>query len=489
MGCESLRARCFVRRPDNKPVKERDSHRHGVTEPVTPEPVETRDGLVAEMAATMRLAVPLAGAQIAIVAMSATDAAFLGRLGPTALAGGGLAASIHATVQLLAAGALTVIAPLAAEARARADDTRLAAIAWHGLVTATVLGTGGAFAVQHVGAPLRWLGVEADIVRVVEPFLRSVAWSTPFALLSAVFRHIFTAAGRPRIVTITAFGAAGLNAFLDYVLIHGAFGFPAMGAAGVGAATTFVNITTCVVLGFAIGRVVPPRAVIRSRLERRLVRELAILGVPAAVMIGAEVAAFQLAGVAIGRYGATSLAAHQIALTVATMTFVVPLGIGQAAAVRVAHARACGGELATRRAGLVSIVLATSFMAVAAVALWILPEALTRAFVRADTTAMHRLFQTARGVLAVAGIFQIFDGIQVVAAGALRGLRDTRVPAAIAVANYGVVAPVTAWLAAVELDLGVAGVWIGLATALAIVGVTLSVRFTRLTSRLAADVS
>lgn len=460
-----------------------------MTGTVTPAAAELRRGLALESAATLRLAVPLAGAQIAIVAMSATDAAFLGRLGPAALAGGGLAASIHATVQLVASGALTVLAPLAADARARTDDARIAAIAWHGLLTATIVGAIGALFVQHAGPPLRWLGVSQDIVRVADPFLRAVAWATPFALASAVFRHILTAAGRPRIVTVTAFAAAGLNAALDYAFMGGAFGLPAMGAAGVGAATTLVNVVICIVLAFAAAGVVTPRAVLRSRFDPRFARELAHLGAPAAAMIGAEVAVFQLAGVAVGKYGASSLAAHQIGLTVATLTFVVPLGIAQAAAVRVAHARVAGGDTASRQAGLVSMALAVSFMILAALVLWTLPHTLTRVFVRGETSAMESLFYDARAVLAVAGIFQIFDGLQVVAAGALRGLRDTRVPAIIAIASYGALAPVIAWLAAVELGLGVVGVWIGLASALAVVGITLSVRFARLTSRLAADVS
>lgn len=468
-------------------VKDREPRHHDVTAPVTLRLASSR-AITSEVGAMLRLAIPLAGAQVAMVAMSATDAAFLGRLGPISLAAGGLAASIHATVQLVAAGALTVIAPLAAEARARADHARVAAIARHGLAAAILLGTVGALLVQYAGSALRVLDEPNEIVTVADPFLRAVAWSTPFALASAVLRHMLTAAGRPRIVTITAVGGAALNAVLDFVLMRGGIGLPAMGAAGVGAATTIVNVAMCVVLAVATGRVVTSRAVLRLRFDGRLVRDLIELGLPAAAMIGAEVAVFQLAGVAIARYGASSLAAHQIGLTVATMSFVVPIGIAQAAAVRVAEARVIGGDAASRRTGLVAIALAVSFMVVAGIVLWAIPDPLTRGFVRGDTVAMEALFEKARAVLAVAAVFQVFDGAQVVAAGSLRGLRDTRLPAVVGVGAYGVVAPLVAWLAAAPLGLGVVGIWIGLASGLAVVAVALTIRFLTLTSRLAAAV-
>jgi MATE family multidrug resistance protein len=424
------------------------------------------------------------GAQIATVAMAATDAAFLGHLGPTALAGGGLAASIHATVQIAGAGALTVLAPLIAEGRARGDGARVASVTRHGLALALAFGCVGAVTVWSSDALLGTMDHAEDVARVAAPFLRAVAWSTPFALVSVVLRHVLAAGGRARIVTLVTFGGAMLNAALDALLTGGSFGVPPMGATGVGVATVLANIAMCGALAVAAGGVVSPRAVQMASFEQALFYELVRLGGPAAAMIVAEVAAFQLAGVAVARYGSTWLAAHQLGLTVAWIAFVVPLGVSQAAAIRVAEARAIAGHEASRRTGVVALGLAVSVAGATALVLLLAPGPLVRIFVDVDQAGGDSAIvaDCAREVLAVAACFQIFDGVQVVAAGALRGLRDTRVPGLIGVGCYGLLAPLAAWLAAVPLGLGVVGIWAGLAAALAVVAAALVVRFFAVTS-------
>ena len=209
--------------------------------------------------------------------------------------------------------------------------------------------------------------------------------------------------------------------------------------------------------------------------ERALFYELVRLGGPAAAMIMAEVAAFQLAGVAVARYGSAWLAAHQLGLTVAWVAFVVPLGISQAAAIRVAEAHALAGHEASRRMGVVAIGLAVSGAGATALVLLLTPGSIVRVFVDVE--------QAGGDSAAVADHARaVFDGAQVVAAGALRGLRDTRIPGLIAVGCYGLLAPLAAWLAAVPLGLGVVGIWAGLAAALAVVAVALVARFLALTS-------
>lgn len=464
-------------------TEKRDRSHHGVTSAVT-RPPRAAWAITGELGTIVRLAVPLVGAQVATVAMAATDAAFLGHLGPTALAGGGLAASIHATVQIAGAGALTVLAPLIAEGRARGDGARVASVTRHGLALAVVFGCIGAVTVWGSDA---WLGTvdhAEDVARIAAPFLRAVAWSTPFALVSAVLRHVLTAAGRARVVTLVTFGAAALNAALDALLTGAHFGIPPMGATGVGVATLLANVAMCGALAVSAGAVVAPRAVRMASFERALFYELVRLGGPAAAMIMAEVAAFQLAGVAVARYGSAWLAAHQLGLTVAWVAFVVPLGISQAAAIRVAEAHALAGHEASRRMGVVAIGLAVSGAGATALVLLLTPGSIVRVFVDVEQAGgdSAAVADHARAVLAVGACFQIFDGAQVVAAGALRGLRDTRIPGLIAVGCYGLLAPLAAWLAAVPLGLGVVGIWAGLAAALAVVAVALVARFLALTS-------
>lgn len=446
-------------------MEERERHHHDVTGRVT----DWRS----EILPTLRLGAPLVGAQLASVAMAATDAAFLGRLGTEALGGGGLAASIHVTTQLVASGFLSIIAPLAAHARARRDDVALAAVTRHGLIAAVVFGIVAAFVVANVSIILKAIGEPDAVIIAVAPFARAVAWSTPFMLVSSVFRHVLTAAERPRIIAATSVGAAIANAVLDALLID------RLGAAGVGLATTLVSAGASIILGIAAARVVAARFVLRLEVDGTIVRELVRLGGPAAAMIGAEVAVFQLAGLVVAKGGAVALAAHQVALTVVTVTFVFPLGISQAVAVRVAAANATGGRLATRSIGNAGLALGGAFAIATAAALLVAPAAIARLFVRDDVATVSAVVVIFR----IAAAFQLFDGTQVIAAGALRGLRDTKAPAAIGIAAYVIVAPavasgVTAWVTP-----GVLAVWTGLAASLGCAAIGLVARFVRLTRR------
>lgn len=444
-------------------MEERERHHHDVTTAVT----DSRS----EIVSTLRLALPLVGAQLASVAMGATDAAFLGGLGTHALAGGGLAASIHVTAQLVASGFLTVIAPLAAHAWARRDEAGLATVTRHGLVAAAILGVLAAVVVQNVAFVLRVLGEPAEVIAAVDPFARAVAWSTPFMLASSVFRHVLTAAQRPRIVALTTIGAALANGALDALLVD------RMGAAGIGLATTLVSAAACIALALASARIVVPRLVLRLDLDRATWREVARLGAPAAIMIGAEVAVFQLAGLVVARDGPPSLAAHQVALTIVTVTFVVPLGVSQAVAVRVAAANALGGPPEARAAGRAGLGLGAAFAVTTCGLLLVAPDVIARLFVRNDVATLSKIGV----ILRIAAMFQLFDGAQVIAAGALRGLRDTKTPAAIGVAAYVIVAPSAAWGVTVAVTELVVAVWIGLAVALACVAIGLVTRFARLT--------
>ena len=203
------------------------------------------------------------------------------------------------------------------------------------------------------------------------------------------------------------------------------------------------------------------------------------LGAPVAATVGAEVALFQLAGLAVAFYGRSALAAHQLALTLVTVTFVVPLGIAQAASVRVAAVSAVGPASATRRPAGVAVGLAVAFMSCAGVVLWATRGLVVRLFVKDG--ADEATAGMTGAILIVAALFQVFDGAQVALAGALRGLRDTRRPAVLAAMSYLIVGPAVAWFLARPLGLGVIGIWLALAAALATVTALLSLRLLRLT--------
>ena len=447
-----------------------------MTTPVTD---RERPSLAGEVRTTLRLAIPLAAAQLAGVGMMATDAVMLGSLGANALAVGGLAGSIHATVQLIAAGALTTAAPLAAEAHAKRDRSAFAALARHAFLVAGCLGVLAIVLVWNAGTALRALGEPANIVDAAEPFLHAIAFATPAVLGSCVVRQLLTVAGRPRIVTYTALGAAGLNGLLDWLFLRGFAGVPAMGIAGVASATAVVEWLSFATLVFAARRFIDWRAVLSAPFDGAMLRKLVTLGAPVAAMIGAEVALFQLAGLAVAFYGTSALAAHQVGLTVITVTFVVPLGVAQAASVRVATLRAVGPASAARRPAVVAVGLAVAFMCCAAVVLWATRDLVVRLFI--GDPVDHATAEKTAAILTVAALFQVFDGAQVAIAGALRGLRDTRRPAVLAALSYLVVGPAAAWVLARVLGLGVIGIWLALAAALATVTGLLATRLLRLT--------
>jgi MATE family multidrug resistance protein len=193
-------------------------------------------------------------------------------------------------------------------------------------------------------------------------------------------------------------------------------------------------------------------------------------------MRGIEVGVFMTAGILMGLLGPAALAAHQLVLNCAGITFMVPLGLSQAATVRVAYQLGAGRALAARRAGFVALALGIGFMSAAAVALWTAPAVIIAAYVDIGDPANRETVQIARQLIAIAAVFQVFDGMQVIAAGALRGYKDTMVPMLLATFGYWAIGFAGCWLFAFPLGYGAVGLWWGLALGLAVVAVSLSLR-------------
>ena len=201
------------------------------------------------------------------------------------------------------------------------------------------------------------------------------------------------------------------------------------------------------------------------------------LGLPIGGMRGIEVGVFMTAGILMGLLGAAALGAHQLVLNCAGITFMVPLGISQAATVRVAAELGAGRPCAARRAGVVALALGIGFMSMAAIVLWAAPETIIAVYVDIADAANRETVKTARHLLAIAALFQVFDGTQVIAAGVLRGYRDTMVPMLLATFGYWGVGFAACWLLAFPLGYGAVGLWWGLALGLAVVSVLLTLRF------------
>jgi MATE family multidrug resistance protein len=320
--------------------------------------------------------------------------------------------------------------------------------------------------------------MDPEVLRLTRPYLAVVAWSVPPLLLYFCFRRYLQGMGSVRPVMIALVLANLVNAVVNWILIFGRLGAPALGVAGAAWATVLSRIVMAVFLLQVIvyrerGRR-PGLFETSFRIDVSAMRRLIVLGVPAALQLTLEVGVFAAASALAGRLAPAALAAHQIALNLAGFTFMVPLGIASAGAVRVGHAIGARNGPAAARAGWTALLFGALFMSVAAVIFLAIPHVLIGAFT--SDAAVLRIGVT---LLSVAAIFQLFDGLQGVGTGILRGLGDTRTPMLWNLAaHWGLGLPL-AYSLAFPLGLGVIGLWWGLSLGLIICGVALTVLWWR----------
>lgn len=335
---------------------------------------------------------------------------------------------------------------------------------------AVIAGIGGTGLCLMLDPIMRVSGQQPGIIALANQYNTVIVFSMVPMLLSSVLRNFVSALGRPIFATaITGLGIF-VNAIANYAFIFGELGAPAMGLAGAAVATI---ITAFFTLGaYVLAIRLDPR-LHRYRVFGRLwspdwarLKQIARIGTPIALTITAEAGIFGAAAFLMGRFGAAELAGHTVALQLASLAFQVPFGVGQAAAIRVGYHFGARDPLGAGRAGWVALAIGAGFMSLTAGAMILAPEWLLRIYVDPDAAANAALVGFALQYLVLAAIFQLADGVQAVAAGALRGLQDTRVPMWIAIFSY--------WLPGIGLSLGLGfftplegtGVWIGLATGL-----------------------
>jgi multidrug resistance protein, MATE family len=434
--------------------------------------------VVSEMRATLAVAGPLAAANLAQMAMGFTNTVMVGSLGSAALAAAGLGASLYFAIAMVCSGILTAVAPLAAHAIGAGDNRRAGRVGGAGLVLAAVLAMPVVAALLMANRLLAVLGYDPALAAEIGRFLGAIAWAAPGFLGFAVVRSFLVAASHSRTVMITLILCIPMNAGLNWVLVFGHLGAPALGIAGSGCATAIVQWLMFTGLGlYALAA--PSLAQYRMRPSSpgwdeigRIVR----LGLPIGGILGLEIGVFATTGIVMGLLGADALGAHQLVMNCISVVFMVPLGIAQAATVRVAVALGSGAPAAARRAGVVALVLGVAYMAIMAVVMVAAPRPIARIYIDIDAPANHGLVGIALNLLAIAAVFQIFDGVQAIAAGALRGYRDTTAPLLLAVIGYWGIGFAGGWFVAFPAGYGPIGLWSGLAVGLAAVALMLTVR-------------
>jgi MATE family multidrug resistance protein len=435
-----------------------------------------------ELRATLALAWPLILANVTQQAIQATDVLLMGRLGATQLAAATLALNMTFTFNLFLFGIVTASSPMLATALGQrfnaVRDVRRTFRA--GLWILLFALPPYWLILWHVGALMRAFGEAPELAEQGQTFLRAYMWCTAPWLLFQLLRNFVSALERPRIVLWLSIGGIGLNFVLSWSLIFGHLGLPALGLVGGGLGSTLTWLIMCGALMLVISR---DRLFRRFhlfgnwwRFDRQRTMAMVRLGWPIGVTMALEMGVFALAAYFMGWIGAPAVAAHAVALQLAALTFMVPLGLGQAATVRVGLAVGRENRAGITRAGWTAWVMGVAFMAAMALVMWSIPHRLVTFFLT-DIPANAVVIALAVSFLKVAAAFQLVDGAQVIGAGMLRGLHDTRWPLLFALFGYWVVGlGIGSWLAFAADWKGI-GIWVGLASGLAAVAALMLVRW------------
>ena len=428
-----------------------------------------------ELRLTLALALPMIVGQVSQMLIGLSDNAFIGRVGTVELAAAAFTHGIFGLFYIVGIGLLLPVGVFTARDHGAGDDAACAAWLRHGRAMALVVGGAALALLAGLSTQLHRFGQPPEVVAVMKPFYLLIAASLIPTLYFQVQRQYLDALGRPWVGTSIMLADIALNALLNWVFIWGHLGAPALGLAGSGLATL---IARTVAVGF-IALWLRREKRVGGGLEWGRFRAMLQMGVPAGGSLLFESGAFAAAALMMGWLGATALAAHQIALSCAALTFMVPLGLAMAVSIRISKALGSGQREALRAIGFGVLGLAAGIMLVFATVFMIGGALLARGF-----TADGAVIALATQLLGVAALFQLFDGTQVVASGALRGLTDVKVPTVITFVAYWLVSLPVGYLLAFHTRLGALGLWIGLASGLACAAGLLAWRFHRLTRRL-----
>lgn len=436
-----------------------------------------------ELREMTRLAAPIVLTQLSWVAMMTTDIAMIGRLGADALAGASLSLMIFFLAYVACYGVTMATAGLAAQAFGARRPRIVRRVIRQGLWITILLTTPTMFLLPHTPALLDLLGQPAEALGHAAHYMSTLMWALPAAIAFAVLRNFVSALNRPIIALWVMLGGVPINALLDYGLIFGKLGFPELGLVGAGIATAAVNIGMFLILLFIAVTQRPFRkyAILKRfwRPDWYQFRQIFVIGVPIAFMMLLEAGFFIGAVFIAGQFGTAVIAAHMIAMQLPHITFMVPMGLAQAATVRVGQAVGRRNPVQAYRAAWTAIAVTTVFMSAMSVIILAVPGHFASMFLdhgRADSAAVLALAMT---FLFYAAFFQLADGIQAVAAGALRGLNDTAVPMLLAAFSYwGVGLAVSLYLAYWEGMEG-AGLWLGFVCGLVCAAVLLTTRLYR----------
>ena len=436
-----------------------------------------------ELAATLRLSWPLALANLLQMLTYAVDVIFIARLGDAPLAASALAVAVFGLVLWALSGLTGAVAPvIAADLGERAPALRPVRRATRmALWLAVISGAAGMLLCLGLGPLMRVTGQQDTIIALALEYNVVIVWSMIPMVLNNVLRSFVSALGRPLFATSITAGGIGVNALANYAFIFGNLGAPELGLTGAAVATIITSLVT--LLAYIIAIRLDPLMHRYHIFGRWWVPDwerfwsIVRIGTPIALTITAEAGVFGAAAFLMGNIGTPQLAAHTVALQIAALAFQVPFGVGQAATIRVGYFYGARNPAGVGRAGWSAIMVGTGFMALSCSAMIFMPRTLLQIYIDPDAAKNAVLVGFALRYLTIAAAFQLVDGMQAVAAGALRGLQDTRIPMWIAIFSYWIPGFGIALVLGFATPLEGFGVWIGLATGLAFAAALLTWRW------------
>ena len=431
------------------------------------------------------LAAPVALTQLAQILLGFTDTVMAGRLGPDAVAAIALGNATFFVFVIFGIGAMNGVGPMVAQAFGAGDFEAVGRSVRQGFWLGFFISVPILLFLQYGAEPFLYaIGQDPDLVTLSVQYLFAVSWGVPPFLWYIAERSFAEGVSQPLPALVIAMVGIGVNILANTALMFGKFGFPELGVVGTGWASAIVYWAMFGFLGIYIHyskrtRDYDPFKHIRKP-DFLYLKELTRLGWPIGVSFFLEASLFMATAMMMGLVSKNALAAHQVAIQCAAATFMIPLGIGLATSVRVGQATGRRDPVAASQAGYTGMALALCFMLVTAILFWTLPRPIVTLFFDPEVADNVPVIEMAITLLGIAAVFQLFDGLQVSAGGALRGLKDTRVPMVIGLLSYWGCGMTAGLVLAFVMDLGAVGLWWGLVTGLVVASVTLTYRFHRL---------
>jgi MATE family multidrug resistance protein len=437
--------------------------------------------------AIWKLGMPLILSNLAQFAIHMTDTIMLGWYDVTALAASTIAGTLFFVIFIVGAGFAQAVTPMVAASAEEGDETQVRRVTRMGLWLSIFYGLAVTIPFFWAEQILIAIGQDPSVAALAHIYLQIVIWQMIPALIVMTLKSFLAALEHTAIILLATIGTAVMNAIVNYALIFGNWGAPELGIRGAAIASVIVTIVTVLILVVYTLRTLPQYQLFKNfwRSDSEIMARVFRLGWPIGLTSLAEGGLFSASAVMMGWIGAIELAAHGIAIQLASLTFMVHIGFSQAATVRAGRALGRKDEPSLRRGGITAIAMSAVFAVITSLIFLAMPETLVALFIDPAEPARETLLRVGASLIVVAALFQLVDGLQVMALGLLRGVQDTTVPMVMATFSYWVIGLPASYLLAFHFGLGGVGLWLGLVVGLAVAALLLLWRFWRRSVRIA----